>query len=156
MEEKTAPKCFRWSGEDYEDFLYSKTENFDFDEYFFTTPVVKGCCLTAQLTKEKGEKPSEDDITAAFATALFEEMKDEDFDSKTAKRYFLSLPIEFYSKATYHTICSKMEKYEEENPLEKDRLEQNLLLFKEYAHLVNDEEIPFAPPSSENHNYTRA
>lgn len=150
----TNSKCSRWNGEIYNDFLYSKTENFDYDEYVFVTPIVNGYCLTAEITKKKGADLSEEDISKGFAIALCDEMEDEDFTPKSAEKYFSSLPLEFYTKKTYDIICSKLSNLEDKSLSAAEKIEENLKLFKEYAHFANSEEIPSPTETKHNREFT--
>ena len=123
---------------DYDEFVHSKKENFDFDEYFYVSPNVNSCSLTAEITKNKGEKVTEEDLNRAFATSLFVAMTGFDFNQESAKNYFLTLPPEFYTKETYDIICEKMQKFEAVCP----KFDKNLLLFQEFAHKLDPEEFP--------------
>ena len=143
MSEKKEKQGY-WKTGDYEGFFYTKKENFEWDEYsFLSQPETSHLPqFVAVLTKPKGEKPTDEDISLAFADELFQEMTDLEFGEKNANKWFEALPLEFYTQQTYDAICAKMKKFEAQCPVfETERLEKNLSLFKEYAHEINPEEI---------------
>ena len=136
---------------DYDNFNYSKKENFDFDEYVYVSRPVNNCILTAEITKNKGEKVTDEDRNVAFATSLVVAMTGLDFNQETAQNYLTALPPEFYTKEAYDLVCKKMTNYEKvAPPFEKDRLDKNLRLFQEFSHKVNKEEIPAPTDKSKN------
>lgn len=144
MSETKKEKQGYWKKGDFSGFFYTKTENFDFDEYSFLSIPEKAHLpqFTAQLTKPKGEKPTDEDIALAFADELFQEMTDSEFGEKNANCWFEALPPEFYTQQTYEAICKKMVDFELKSPtFETERLEHNLSLFKKYAHKTNPKEI---------------
>ena len=143
-----------WKNGIFEGFYYNRKSNFDFDEYSFLSIPEKAHLpqFTAQLTKPKGEKPTDEDIALAFAEELFQEMTEFDFNAKEAKNWFAALPPEFYMPQTYQAICKKMANFELQSPVfDTKRLEQNLSLFKEYAHEKNPDEIHFKSMPSATH-----
>lgn len=142
---------------DYDEFIHSKKQNFDFDEYFFVSPTINGCSLTAEITKNKGEKVTEEDLNNAFATSLVVAMTGFDFNSETSQNYFVSLPPEFYTKTTFSTVCEKMESFMQQAPkFDRPRLEKNLWLFQDFAYKLDKEEFPAPHPlQGNNTNFSK-
>lgn len=134
---------------DYDKFRHEKNENSNFDEYIYSSLPVNGRSLTADITKNKGEKVTTKDLNAAFSTSLVAAMAESDsnskdaFNSKTANDFLTSLPPEFYTKETFAMVCEKMKSFEYHYPeSEQNKLEKNFELFHDFAYKVNPEEIP--------------